>query len=340
MQPSQLDSKFTISQIRYLFAIRRLSTGDSGVRPSEIAGLLGVKRPSVTGMLDVLYSMDLVFRKSNGATYFTEAGQAVADILWQDAAIISAKLQHALQLSADTADASSLLLLDVMSTSSVLTKYMRTERILSEHEPYDTNSSLLIYHDLISAIVAAMEARDSYTASHSRRVSDMSETICHLLGLQGELTEKIHIAADLHDIGKLGIADSVLMREGPLSENEWRCMKRHPSIGYDILSKVASFQEIAYLVRHHHERWDGRGYPDGIAGQGIPLGSRIIAVADSIDAMMSHRLYRQRMSPEACQYELTRNCGTMYDSVIVESVLAQWDLLMKARELSSANALS
>jgi HD-GYP domain-containing protein (c-di-GMP phosphodiesterase class II) len=200
--------------------------------------------------------------------------------------------------------------------------------------PTVLNSSLFVYHDLISAIVAAMEARDRYTASHSRRVSDMSEAICRLLCLPGELTDKIHIAADLHDIGKLGITDSVLMREGPLNEDEWERMKQHPIIGYDILRKVTSFHDIAILVRHHHERWDGHGYPDGITGLDIPLGSRIIAIADSIDAMMSDRLYRKKMSPEACQNELARSCGIMYDPLIVELALAHWDSIMSARELS------
>ena len=192
------------------------------------------------------------------------------------------------------------------------------------------NSNLFLYHDLIAAIVAAMEARDQYTASHSWRVSDMSEEICRILGLPDEQAKAIHIAADLHDIGKIGIADHVLMREGPLGDDDWRLMKRHPIIGYDILNKVSSFNEIALIVRHHHERWDGNGYPDGIDRERIPLGSRIIAIADSIDAMMSDRLYRRKLSSENCKQEIMKNRGVMYDPYIVDAVLANWDSVIDA----------
>jgi putative nucleotidyltransferase with HDIG domain len=194
----------------------------------------------------------------------------------------------------------------------------------------EQNHNLFIYHDLIAAIVAAMEARDQYTGSHSRRVSDMSEQICRLLGLPADETVLIHIAADLHDIGKIGISNGVLRHEGALDEEDWRLMKQHPLIGYDILNKVSSFQEIALIVRHHHERWNGGGYPDGIAGDSIPLGSRIIAIADSIDAMMSDRLYRKKLSSGRCRQEIIKNRGVMYDPNITDAVLAEWDLVIGA----------
>lgn len=192
------------------------------------------------------------------------------------------------------------------------------------------NSNLFIYHDLIAAIVAAMEARDQYTASHSRRVSDMSEQISRILDLPDEQAKAIHIAADLHDIGKIGISDSVLMREGPLDDDDWQLMKQHPIIGYEILNKVSSFREIALIVRHHHERWDGGGYPDGIERERISLGSRIIAIADSIDAMMSDRLYRKKLSSESCRQEIMKNRGVMYDPSITDAALANWDLVIDA----------
>ena len=175
-----------------------------------------------------------------------------------------------------------------------------------------------------------MEARDQYTASHSGRVSDMSEQISRILCLPDEQIEFIHIAADLHDIGKIGISDHVLMREGPLCDDDWRLMRQHPIIGYDILNKVTSFQEIALIVRHHHERWDGCGYPDGIAGECIPLGSRIIAIADSIDAMMSDRLYRRRLDSQSCRLEIQKNRGVMYDPAVTDIVLENWDLVIDA----------
>ncbi|WP_330634584.1 HD-GYP domain-containing protein [Anaerovorax sp. IOR16] len=154
--------------------------------------------------------------------------------------------------------------------------------------------SLLLYHDLIFGIVTALEARDEYTASHSIRVSDMTEQICCLLNLSEEEMETIHIAAHLHDIGKIGIEDHILRKSGPLNKGEWLLMKQHPVIGYEILKKVERFELIAAIVRHHHERWDGMGYPDGIKGKAIPLGSRIIAITDSIDAMLNDRQYRKK----------------------------------------------
>lgn len=122
---------------------------------------------------------------------------------------------------------------------------------------------LLLYHDLIAGIVTAMEARDPYTASHSLRVADMSELLCRFLDLSESDRTVVHIAAHLHDIGKIGINDAVLRKEGPLNDAEWLQMKMHPVIGFDILNKIDCFSEIAEIVRHHHERWDGKGYPDG-----------------------------------------------------------------------------
>ena len=187
---------------------------------------------------------------------------------------------------------------------------------------------LMQYHDLIESIVAAMDARDAYTAKHSDRVADMVLVLADALALDAETTTLIHIAAHLHDIGKIAVPDAVLRKAGPLTQSEWEAMRRHPVTGYDILRKVQDFQEIAVLVRHHHERWDGRGYPDGLSGTDIPLGSRVIAVADSIDAMMSSRSYRPAMTSAACRREIERNTGVMYDPQVAQAALARWDELV------------
>lgn len=203
----------------------------------------------------------------------------------------------------------------------------RREKIaLSKKKKVD---SLLLYHDLIFGIVTALEARDEYTASHSIRVSDMTEQICCLLNLSEEEMETIHIAAHLHDIGKIGIEDHILRKSGPLNKGEWLLMKQHPVIGYEILKKVERFELIAAIVRHHHERWDGMGYPDGIKGKAIPLGSRIIAITDSIDAMLNDRQYRKKMSLEECRIEIQQNIGIMYDPKIAEMVLNNWGKIIK-----------
>ena len=189
-------------------------------------------------------------------------------------------------------------------------------------------SHLMQYHDLIESIVAALDARDAYTASHSDRVADMVLVLAAALGLDEDETTRIHMAAHLHDIGKIAVPDSVLRKAGPLTRPEWEEMRRHPVTGYEILRKVDDFKEIAILVRHHHERWDGRGYPDGLSGHDIPPGSRVIAVADSIDAMMSSRSYRPAMTSAACRREIEKNSGIMYDPRVAAAALEHWDELV------------
>ena len=185
-------------------------------------------------------------------------------------------------------------------------------------------NNLLIYHDLIAGIVEAMDARDPYTASHSARVSDITELICRLLDLSDTEKETVHIAAHVHDIGKIGVPDSILTKNSALTEEEWEIMKSHPETGFKILDKISGFHEIAGIVLHHHERWNGGGYPDGLMKDEIPLGSRIIALADSIDAMLSSRTYRKAIPMEHCRMEIKQNLGVIYDPEITRIVLDHW----------------
>ena len=124
------------------------------------------------------------------------------------------------------------------------------------------------------------------------------------------------------------MSDAVLRKAGPLTDAEREEMRRCPVTGYDILRKVPQFQRVALIVRHHHERWDGRGYPDQLAGTAIPLGARIIAVADSIDAMMSNRSYRPAMTATVCHHEIEKNSGVMYDPQVVAAAMNCWDELV------------
>ncbi|HWQ78466.1 MAG TPA: HD-GYP domain-containing protein [Anaerovoracaceae bacterium] len=185
-------------------------------------------------------------------------------------------------------------------------------------------NNLLIYHDLVAGIVTAMDARDPYTACHSARVSDITEQICLFLRLDEEEAETIHIAAHVHDIGKIGVPDSVLTKSSALTDDEWKIMKDHSEIGSNILGKIEGFHEIAQIVLYHHEKWNGKGYPEGLKEEEIPFGSRVISVADSIDAMLSDRTYRQAMPMERCRMELERNLGVMYDPVVAGTVLQNW----------------
>ena len=183
-------------------------------------------------------------------------------------------------------------------------------------------------HELVECITSALDARDPYTGNHSRRVSDMACMLCGAMGISSEETQEIHIAAHLHDIGKIGIPDAVLLKEGRLDDEEWELMKKHPQIGAEILSKSHQFDRIAAIILHHHERYDGKGYPFGAKGEEIPLGARIIAVCDSIDAMSSNRSYRKALSHEVCRGEIEKNIGVMYDPAAAKAALEMWDKLM------------
>ncbi len=185
------------------------------------------------------------------------------------------------------------------------------------------------YHDIIVGIVSALEAKDYQTADHSLRVSDITERVCAALGLSFEQTETIHMAAHVHDIGKIGIPDAILSKPGKLSPEEWDVVKSHPRIGADILKGFTGLNDVAEIVLHHHERWDGKGYPDGLKGEEIPFGSRIIAVCDSIDAMMSKRSYREMYDAEKCRKEIRRNSGVMYDPKVVLATLNNWDFIIE-----------
>ncbi|WP_312046168.1 HD-GYP domain-containing protein [Anaerotignum sp.] len=183
------------------------------------------------------------------------------------------------------------------------------------------------YHEIIECITSALDAKDAYTAGHSQRVSDLSLEVCKILGLSSKEAEKIHIAAHLHDIGKVGVPDIVLNKEGKLTDEEWECMKRHPQIGAEILSKSHHLNELKDMVLYHHERVDGKGYPEGLFGNEIPFGAKIIAVCDSIDAMLSDRSYRKAHSYDFCYNEIEKNLGVMYDFEIGRMVLEQWHIV-------------
>lgn len=196
------------------------------------------------------------------------------------------------------------------------------------------------FHDLILCIISALEARDPYTSHHSSRVAEMTETICEFIGLDEDEKEIYHIAAHLHDIGKIGIRDNVLLKEGKLNDEEWKIMKSHSEQGYNILMNAKSFEVVADVVRSHHERYDGKGYPDGLKGEDIPLGARIIAIADSIDAMISDRPYRKGMDTNVCKEQIEKNIGVMYDPSIAKKVIEHWDEVLRSRENESNNCMS
>ncbi len=182
-------------------------------------------------------------------------------------------------------------------------------------------------HDLVEAIGSIIDMRDHYTYGHSIRVGNASQKIAELLGLSYHEVENIHLAGHLHDIGKVALPDFILLKQRKLSPQEFERMKEHPVTGYKILCKLRGFERISIYVLHHHERYDGKGYPKNLKGPEIPLGSRIIAVADAIDAMLSDRPYRKALTIEETMKEVERQKGKQFDPELAMLFLKEIDIL-------------
>jgi putative nucleotidyltransferase with HDIG domain len=171
----------------------------------------------------------------------------------------------------------------------------------------------------LEALSATVDARDTYTAGHSRRVAASARVIAEELGLTGDELVVVDQAALLHDIGKIGVPDAVLLKEGPLTAAEWVVMRSHPEEGARIIERLGYLDAVVPGIRHHHERMDGRGYPDGLLGDEIPLAARIIHVADALDAMTTKRLYRDERSFEEALEEIRRGRGTDFCALCVDA---------------------
>ncbi len=177
------------------------------------------------------------------------------------------------------------------------------------------------YLDMIQTLRYTVEAKDPYTRGHSDRVSEFSVLIGEKLGLSEEQIKILRIGGLFHDIGKIGIPDSILLKTDKLSDDEYSEIKNHPSIGAHILGAASIFKDIIPIVKHHHERFDGRGYPSGLQGEEIPFLARIAAVADTFDAMTSKRSYRDALDIQYVKDEIQRCKGTQFDPQIADAFL-------------------
>jgi len=164
----------------------------------------------------------------------------------------------------------------------------------------------------MESLSATVDARDAYTAGHSRRVQQLALAIGRELGLSQAELDLLGHAALFHDIGKLAIPDSVLLKPATLSGDEWALMQRHADEGARIIDRLGFLGDAVPAIRHHHERWDGAGYPDGLAGEEIPLGARIIHVADALDSMLTNRIYRTARPAADALDELRRGAGGQF----------------------------
>ena len=214
----------------------------------------------------------------------------------------------------------------VLSTSSTSAIFVENRRLYRELQ------ELML--DLVRALVSSVDAKDPYTCGHSERVAMLTRRLASDLGLGADEVERIYLAGLLHDIGKIGTPERILRKEGRLEPEEFRIIKQHPQVGYNILSGVHKLGPIREVVLGHHERIDGKGYPRGLKGDEIPLLARIAAVADAFDAMTSDRPYRARMPLEQVRSEIERGIGAQFDERAARVLLAL-DLESLLAELSA-----
>jgi diguanylate cyclase (GGDEF)-like protein/putative nucleotidyltransferase with HDIG domain len=185
----------------------------------------------------------------------------------------------------------------------------------------DTANDSRLVSAVVDVLSSALDIRDKMTHRHARRVARMTAFVAREMNLTEEEVLQIEYAAALHDIGKIGVADSILHKQDSLEPDEWMEMKRHSELGYQILNGIDFLHEAAEIVYSHHERFDGMGYPRGLKGEEMPLGARVFAVVDAYDAMTSRRPYREAMRQEDAVEEILRNSGTQFDPIIVAAFL-------------------
>jgi len=194
-----------------------------------------------------------------------------------------------------------------------------------------------VYFETISALSNAMEAKDKYTQGHSYRVADYAVGIAEQMELKANKIEQIRTAATLHDIGKIGVADSILNKNGKLEENEYLLIQKHPELGAKILSGVDFLAEVANIIKYHHERCDGKGYPEGLTDAQIPIEAAILTVADAYDAMTSDRPYRRAMDQSVAIKILLKESGSQFNPIVVKALQEYLNKNKKFRVISNVS---
>lgn len=218
-------------------------------------------------------------------------------------------------------------LLIILAALYLARKMLEMTRMVMEGEieGQQREKAARVGFQLVTTLANTIEAKDPYTEGHSGRVAFYAREIARRAGKEPEYLASIYYMALLHDIGKIGIPDSILKKRGPLTEEEYAIIKTHPSVGAEILSDITEMPRMQAAARYHHERWDGKGYPEGLSGTEIPEEARIIAVADAYDAMTSRRSYRPALSQRTAREEIERGMGSQFDPHFAEIMLAMID---------------
>ena len=248
-------------------------------------------------------------------------GQVVgAVVVWRDIAPLDAALMRIqITIAAIIALAAAFLWLVLRGV------YARSsKRIVAQASALEDALALRerTYDATLTALTSALDFRDNETGGHSDRVVAYMELLLEQMNIRGPELATLRRGALLHDVGKIGVPDNVLRKPTALSEGEWAVMKRHPEFGARIIAGIPFLEDVARIVRHHHERWDGMGYPDGLKGDRIPLGARIFAVGDSFDAMTSDRPYRRGLLIDAAREEIRRCASSQFDPAVVTAFLS------------------
>jgi putative two-component system response regulator len=202
--------------------------------------------------------------------------------------------------------------------STVRSRLERSQQLMTAQLQQAYEASLIM-------LANAIELRDEYTRGHVERVRRYTMLIARQMDWTEALLTPLEFGAILHDIGKIYVQEDILRKAGPLDDSEWCEMKRHSDIGAELLSSIPYLEAAIPVIRHHHERWDGKGYPNNLAGKQIPQGARIVAVADAFDAMTTARVYQRACQPEQARQEIQDGSGIRYDPKVVEAFLAVWD---------------
>jgi putative nucleotidyltransferase with HDIG domain len=242
-----------------------------------------------------------------------------AAVVWRDMTAIDAEIARiTLSTSAIIALAATLLWLILRGV------YVRSSQEIRERSAALASALAEVevtYDRTLHALSNALDVRDSETEGHSRRVVEYLKLVSEELGMHDEDCVSMRRGALLHDIGKIGVPDDILRKPSALSEAEWATMRRHPSYGARIVGEIPYLQGVAKIIKHHHERWDGNGYPEGLRGEEIPLGARMFAVADAFDAMSADRPYRKALDAISARNEVLRCSGTQFDPNVVEAFM-------------------
>lgn len=245
---------------------------------------------------------------------------------------------HVLNTVFITSDSPALVLMEYLSMAFYLFTIIMTlhREIIADLESADQEKNRVkekAHQDTIRALINSLEAKDEYTRGHSDRVTESAMVVGRRLGLNQEELTNLYYGAILHDIGKIGVSEDILNNPFTLREDDLTSIKKHPEIGATIISSIDSLKHIAPVILHHHERYDGLGYPHGLKGQDIPLPSRIIAISDALDAMLSDRTYRDSLTQEKAVRELIAGAGTQFDPGLVRIFLDALNFPVKKADL-------